>query len=372
MAAGGIPLGQINGSYHRPLAHHFLVSSYHLDPALDKVKTLHSRNGVISAALQIRLNVLKIGHHFTLIFVLFNCKKSKRPGVRLETDMPVPRNVYLFLAVGLISASQSGNIVRLGEAHPLAIATWRLGIAALLMLPLAGRRLILLRGLSKVEYLLLGMSGLALGAHFFFFIGAVQNTTIANATIFFSLNPVITVTAAYFIFGERFNVNLFLAIALGLAGVIFLGGNDLSLKPEHLMGDALAILCTFFFSAYLLLGRRLRETLPNMVYVSAVYGVAAIFGFICLIFLDLPLIEYNGITWTCFLLMALIPTMLGHSSYNHALRYIGAGRISTATLSEPLLAGIVAFFAWGELITWAVFIGYMLICASVLVLVRDL
>lgn len=292
--------------------------------------------------------------------------------VRTGTFMTVPRSVYLFLIVGLISASQSGNIVRLGEAHPFAIATWRLGLAAILLLPLAGSRLNMLRRLRKRDYLLLCLSGLALAAHFFTFIGAVQKTTVANATIFFSMNPVITVTAAYFIFGERLSVSLFLAISLGLIGIVFLGGNDLSLNPEHLAGDGLALLCTIFFSAYLLLGRRLREFLPNMVYVSTVYGLAAIFGFICLAFFDLPIIQYNGVTWLCFILMALIPTMAGHTSLNYAIRYIGASRISTATLSEPLLAGLVAFFAWGEVITWAVFAGYVFICAAVLVLVRDL
>ncbi|MBW2091429.1 MAG: DMT family transporter [Deltaproteobacteria bacterium] len=292
--------------------------------------------------------------------------------MRFEIQMPVPRNVYLFLIVGLISASQSGNIVRLGEAHPVAIASWRLGIAALIMLPLTGGRLSLLKRLGKMDYVLLFMAGLALAAHFFSFIGAVQRTTVANATILFAMNPVITATAAYFLFKERMSVNLFLAITLGLIGAVFLGGNDLSLKPEHLAGDGLALLCTFFFSAYLLLGRKLRQTLPSMVYVSAVYGVAAIFGFLCLGFFDLPVVRYNGVTWLCFLLMALVPTVLGHTSFNHAIRYIGAGRISAATLSEPLLAGIVAFFAWGEIITWAIFLGYLFICASVLALVRDL
>lgn len=286
--------------------------------------------------------------------------------------MPVPRNVYLFLIIGLISASQSANIVRLGEAHPIAIATWRLGIAALFMIPLAGRRLVLLKNLSKADFMLLVMSGLVLAAHFFSFIGAVQRTTVANATIFFAMNPVITAMAAYLLFKERLSVNLFLAITLGLAGAVFIGGNDLSLKPENLAGDGLAVLSTFFFSVYLLVGKKLRQTLPNMVYVSAVYSVAAVFGFACLAFFGLPVFRYNEITWVCFLLMALVPTVLGHSSLNHAIRYIGAGRISTATLSEPLLAGIVAFFAWGEAITWAVFIGYLLICASVLALMRDL
>ena len=44
---------------------------------------------------------------------------------------------------------------------------------------------------------------------------------------------------------------------------------------------------------------------------------------------------------------------------------------SIATLSEPLLAGLVAYFAWDEPITLQTAAGYVLICASVAVLASD-
>ncbi|MEE8410659.1 MAG: hypothetical protein V3T05_13745 [Myxococcota bacterium] len=40
--------------------------------------------------------------------------------------------IYIFLAIGLVAASQSGNIIRIGDAHPVAIAAWRLLLASLL------------------------------------------------------------------------------------------------------------------------------------------------------------------------------------------------------------------------------------------------
>jgi drug/metabolite transporter (DMT)-like permease len=50
---------------------------------------------------------------------------------------------------------------------------------------------------------------------------------------------------------------------------------------------------------------------------------------------------------------------------------MNAGRISAATLTEPLLAGLGAFLAWGETITWQAFGGYVFISLSVLILVTD-
>jgi drug/metabolite transporter (DMT)-like permease len=54
---------------------------------------------------------------------------------------------------------------------------------------------------------------------------------------------------------------------------------------------------------------------------------------------------------------------------NHALRHIDVARVSTATLVEPLLGGLVALWLWSEPLSVATGVGYALIAASVLVLV---
>jgi len=178
-------------------------------------------------------------------------------------SMQTPRSVIFFLCLGLVAASQSGNLIRLGDAHPVALAAWRLLIAAVFLAPLAGRDLGLLKKLSPRERFLLVLAGLALATHFFAWIAAVQMTTVANAAVFFSINPVITATASYFIFGERASRRLFVSIALGILGVAVLGGGDLSLHREHLAGDAMAVLCSVLFTVYFLLGKRLRRNLET-------------------------------------------------------------------------------------------------------------
>ena len=256
--------------------------------------------------------------------------------------MAAPRNVYLFLALGLVVASQSGNIIRLGHAHPVAIAAWRLLLATVLLAPLAGRDLSKLARLTRKEWLLLVGAGLALATHFITWISAVQNTTVANAATFFAINPVITAVFAFLFFREGLGLRLAGAIGLGIAGIAVLGWSDFSFSPDHLLGDGLALVCSVLFTCYFLLGKRLRSVLPTTTYVAAVYGVAAVFAFIALFALDLPVVRYDGQTWICFVLMALGPTMIGHTSFNHALAHLKASWISTATLSEPLLAGLLA------------------------------
>jgi drug/metabolite transporter (DMT)-like permease len=285
--------------------------------------------------------------------------------------MKIPLRVALFLAIGLIAASQSGNLIRLGDAHAVAIAAWRLGLASLFLLPLAWGRLHELRSLDGSDRNLLILAGAALAGHFFAWIAAVQNTTVANAATFFAINPVLTAGAGWLFYREPITPRFAISIALGLCGVAIMGASDFRLQPDHLFGDALAVLCSILFTAYFLLGKRVRRTLDNRVYVTSLYGVAAVVSFATLALLGLPLTDYDSRTWLCFLLMALIPTMIGHTSLNYALRYIAAGRISTLTLTEPFMAGLVAWYAWDEAIRLSTAIGYVLVSLSVLVLFMD-
>ena len=276
--------------------------------------------------------------------------------------------VYLFLAVGLLAASQSGNIIRLGDAHPVAIAAWRLLIAAALLLPLCRGRIRELKNLKKPDQILLLLAGIFLATHFFTWIAAVQMTTVANAAVFFSINPVLAALGGLIFFREKVSWRLWAAIGLGITGVLTIGLDDFSISQEHFTGDLWAVVCAVLFCGYFLIGKRLRRTMDTDVYAASVYAVAALVGFVCLLLLNLPVVDYDGQTWLCFALMALVPTMIGHTSYNYALKYIPVGWIAVATLTEPVFAGIVAFFAWGEGITWLVTLGYLLICLSVAVL----
>ena len=198
-----------------------------------------------------------------------------------------------------------------------------------------------------------------------------EATTVANAAIVFAINPVFTAFGGWLLYDERPGPRLALSVALGLAGVMVMGGHDLDLNPVRLEGDLWVLGCSLAFSVYFLIGRRLRRVLPSTCYASALYAVASLPCFLLFPVLHVPLLDWSPRAWTCFVLMALIPTVLGHTSLNHALKYMDTSRVSAATLAEPLLAGLVAWIAWKEPITGVTAVGYVLITLSVVLLVLD-
>jgi drug/metabolite transporter (DMT)-like permease len=284
-----------------------------------------------------------------------------------RAPIPVPRITWLFLAAALVAASQSANIIRIGDAHPVAIAAWRLLLATFLLLPFASRA----RGLGSLgrrERWLLVAAGVTLALHFISWVAAVQHTTVANATLLLAVTPVLTAIGSHFLLADRVGVRLVAAIGLSSVGVVTIGWGDFHFDPDNLVGDAVAVLSAALFAGYTLFGRRLRGHIPNATYAASVYALAALICFPVLVALGEPVVDYDGRNWLCFVLMAAIPTGIGHTGLNHALKYLPASTLSVLVLTEPALAGLVAVWAWGEPITAVALVGYAFIISSVLVL----
>jgi drug/metabolite transporter (DMT)-like permease len=60
-------------------------------------------------------------------------------------------------------------------------------------------------------------------------------------------------------------------------------------------------------------------------------------------------------------LLALVPQLLGHSTFNWALGYLSAAYVSITLLGEPIGSTILAYFLLGEKPTTVKIIGAILI-----------
>ena len=70
------------------------------------------------------------------------------------------------------------------------------------------------------------------------------------------------------------------------------------------------------------------------------------------------------------LLLALVPQLVGHSTYNWALRYLPAAFVAILTLGEPIGSTILAYLILFEKPSIADLIGGILILAGIYLAVR--
>jgi drug/metabolite transporter (DMT)-like permease len=56
----------------------------------------------------------------------------------------------------------------------------------------------------------------------------------------------------------------------------------------------------------------------------------------------MPVIGYSTLSYVWLALLAFVPQLIGHSSFNWALRYLSAAYVSVSTLGEPIGSTILA------------------------------
>ncbi|MFO8085643.1 MAG: DMT family transporter [Desulfobacterales bacterium] len=267
---------------------------------------------------------------------------------------------------GIIAISTGAIFARLADAPSLVIAAYRVGISSLFLLPLVcwKARDELFRICSK-EILLAVFSGFFLALHFAAWITSLSYTTVSNSVVLVSTNPLWVGLLTPLITKEKLKTNTAISIAVSLMGCAIIGGEDFSIGTEALFGDFLALtggLCAAF---YLLLGRNLRKKLSLITYISLCYTSAAVILWTMVLIFGIKFYGFSIQTNAAFWAMALIPQLIGHTSYNWALRWFSAGTISVSLLGEPIGATILAFFIFGEKLTWLKAIGGTFILSAI-------
>ncbi|OFZ82296.1 MAG: hypothetical protein A2603_01255 [Bdellovibrionales bacterium RIFOXYD1_FULL_55_31] len=273
--------------------------------------------------------------------------------------------LILFFAV--FCASTSGIWIKLATAEPGVVAFYRSFFAFLIFSPAV------VSGLKRghMSFRQIGWSlaaGFVFGFHILIWIMAVRQTTLANAALCFAVNPVVTAVFGHFFFDERSDRTLWLSIGLGILGIAAIGGVDVSLSPQYLKGDLLALLSGIVFTFYLLIGKKMRrdaDSASNRHYMGLLYfGSALVTGIIGLS----NGAEFSGLsqkTWLALAGLTVFPTILGHGTFNYLVKFLPASVVSAGTLAEPLFAGFMAFLLFGEGVTAGTITGYILITTSI-------
>lgn len=259
------------------------------------------------------------------------------------------RAVFAVLLVGVAAISFSAIFVRWCEAPALVIAFYRLFLASIFLVLLTGRQTLAdIRALPRQTFAWTALSGCALACHFATWISSLTYTSVASSTVLVATVPVFVALGSVLILRERVRPLLYWGLLIALAGTVVITRSDAHSGQNSLLGDGLALAGAVFAGIYFLLGRKLRRTMNTATYVTLCYATAALALLAGIFLLRLPLFSYSWQTFGLFALIALVPQMLGHTSFNWALQYVSAPTVSIAVLGEPIGASMLAFFLFQE------------------------
>ena len=250
------------------------------------------------------------------------------------------------VAVAVLAVSAAAIFIRLAEAPALAIAFWRNALGVMVLLPIAlYRRDAFPRGRA----LWAGVaSGVALGAHFGFWISSLDYTSVAASVVLVCTQPVFVAILAFLVFGERTSPLSFAGVLVALAGTMVIA-SDGSVGSATLFGNALAVVGATTVAVYVLIGRSLRVTGVGVLpYSVVVYSSASATLLPAALFAGAPLSGYSWETWFWLWVTTLGPQILGHTVLNWALRYVDASIISGTILAEPVISALLAWLVLAE------------------------
>lgn len=276
---------------------------------------------------------------------------------------------YLVLGFGVIAVAFAAIFIRLAgdEGAPsVVIATYRLCLAALIIAPIAltraGKEL---RQLSRNQILLAVCSGVFLALHFALWIASLRYTSVTSSVVLVAISPIFVAVASFLLFHEKITRRILIGIAVSIAGAIIIGFNSWEIGGDSLKGSLLAFLGALAVTGYFLIGRKLRQKMGLLSYIFLTYTSAAVVLLVWSVIVGGSLTGYSGKAYLMFVLLALVPQLLGHSSLNWSLRSVPATMVTIAVLGEPIGASILAFAILGEAPTVAETVGGVLILGGI-------
>jgi len=246
------------------------------------------------------------------------------------------------------------------------IAFYRMAIASLLLLPVAvGFKRGELASLNKADLGMLTIGGLCLAVHFAAWTSSLKYIPISTSVVIVNTHPVFVVIASYFLLGERPRRRSLAGTALGLIGMLLISREALGNLQFAGRGIALALAGALAVVGYFIVGRKLRARMSLLGYVVPLYGICALLLLAWVLASGDPLAPYAPAVWMYLAGLAVIPTIIGHSVFNWAVKHVRPTAISVAFLGEPVIASLLAFAFFAQRPSIETLAGGALVLAGV-------
>ncbi len=269
------------------------------------------------------------------------------------------------LSLAIFSVSWAAIFVRLCGAPPAVIAFQRLFFSCVILLPVFLFREVKSLDYSPGEWFAIVGAGFFLAMHFTAWISSLFFTFVASSLVILSAQPVFAAVISGVFLNEKIGITLIFAITLTITGALIIGYGDLITLEHGGFGDLLSLLGAFLAVLYLTIGRYIRQRHSLIGYIFPVYATAAIFMIPVVIisgnsFFDYPLYDYMY-----FILLAIVPTIIGHGMMNWSLKHFDNTTVNLSILGEPVIASVLAAFILNEIPGIQSYIGGALIFTGV-------
>ncbi|MEM7386620.1 MAG: DMT family transporter [Verrucomicrobiota bacterium] len=273
------------------------------------------------------------------------------------------------LILGVMILSTSIIIIKKSALPPLQLTAYRLLFAAVILSPLLIRESRRLRGQFDLRTFGTGiLPGICLAAHFVSWVLGARATETANASLIVNMSCIFLPFFLFLLAGERVQRREWVGTVVAILGVLTLVGSDLHFRSENLLGDGICFGSMLIFTLYLALTRKTARDSPSVwLYLPILYLSGSLSCFLVLILLGHSLRIPNETEWGYVIAITLLPTVLGHSLLNRALKQFRGQVVGVFNQTQFIFAATLGFFFFGRIPPPLFYLAALLVVAGAIV-----
>ena len=192
----------------------------------------------------------------------------------------------------------------------------------------------------------------------------IEWTRLGNATLFGNAGSIVLMIWSFVLLRRLPAGREWLAIIAALAGSAILLGRSAEISAQTLIGDLFCLLAGLFYAVYLLPMQKARG-FAGMWSLLAWSGIAAI-----AVLLAIATARGEPFwpgDWRPVVALAFSSQIVGQGLLVYSLRHFPALIIGLALLTQPALASLVGWLAFGETLAWADVLGMILLAGALVI-----
>jgi len=272
--------------------------------------------------------------------------------------------------VSIFSLSLSAPLIRWSGISPELIGFWRMLGAGLILLLwwLRQNHQSLSFQFPRAQTLWIFSSSVFFFTHLWTYSYSAQNTKIAHCMILFATNPVFAALGAFFLFKQKLTWRWVWAYIFAIIGIYQLVHEGLDWNSNSSLGNWSAILSGLLYAAYVLTGKKARETVTNLTYTTWTYlAVGIMFGLTVLFRTADFTLSTEQSPWA-ILALIVFPTFLGHAVFSYLMKTMDINLMTCGKLIEPGISSLIAFWVFSEPLSSESYAALLFTALSVLIL----
>jgi drug/metabolite transporter (DMT)-like permease len=270
------------------------------------------------------------------------------------------------LLVGNAALALGPYFVRLADSGPVAAGFWRLVLALPVLFLFANREPVPAAPVTRKLLLAIAAGGVFFALDLSSWHVGIGFTRLGNAALFGNSGSLILMVWGFVAWQRWPQSREWLAILAALGGAAILLGRSFEVSTRTLVGDLFCLLAGLLYAGYLLILQDARKILPSWRLLG--WSSAASVPLLLLIALlhGEPVWPHD---WWPLVGLAVSSQLIGQGMLVYSLRHFSPLAIGLALLTQPAIASLAGWLAFGERLGAIDVVGMALLAAA-LVLAR--